>query len=95
MYSKSDEWTARTSTWTSGSGLARMIDGIVNEREDPWPVSFALDGEYGISGVAMTLPVRLGRTGVKTVLDWPLDDEEREGLGRAERYLADIDAATA
>jgi malate dehydrogenase len=87
--------TARTSTWTSGSGLAQMIDAIVNERRDPWPASFALDGEYGISGVAMSLPVQLGRTGVKTVLDWPLDGEEREGLARAERYLADIDVATA
>ena len=87
--------TARTSTWTSGSGLAGMIDAIVNERPDPWPVSFVLEGEYGISGVALTLPVQLGRAGVKTVLDWPLDDEERDGLVRAERYLAEIDVATA
>jgi hypothetical protein len=30
-----------------------------------------------------------------TVLDWPLAQEERDGLARAERYLADIDVATA
>ena len=86
--------TARTSTWTSGTGLARMIDAVINEHPDPWPASFVLDREYGFSGVAMSLPVQLGRQGVRTVLDWPLSEDERDGLARAERYLADIDLAT-
>lgn len=83
--------TSRTSTWTSGNGLARMIDAIVNGCEDPWPASFPLDGEYGISGVALTLPVRLGMQGVEEVLHWPLESEEADGLARAAEFLAKID----
>jgi malate/lactate dehydrogenase len=85
--------TSRTSTWTSGYGIARMVSAISTGGSGPWPAAFALDGEYGISGVALSLPVVLGARGVESVVGWDLAPEESEALRKAADYLADIDAA--
>jgi malate dehydrogenase len=39
-----------------------------------------LAGEYGIDGVAVTVPVTLGAQGASSVLEWELADEERAAL---------------
>ncbi|HLG08600.1 MAG TPA: hypothetical protein VI409_08030 [Gaiellaceae bacterium] len=42
--------SGRSSTWTSGLGVARMVTAIAHGDDAPWPASVVLDGEYGISG---------------------------------------------
>ena len=44
------------------------------------PVSTVLDGQHGISGVALSLPSVVGRGGVHTVLEMPMDDGELAAL---------------
>jgi malate dehydrogenase len=72
--------SGRSSTWTSGHGLARMVDALVQGDDAPWPASVVLRGEYGLDGVAVSVPVSLGPGGVQTVHEWPLADEERAAL---------------
>jgi malate dehydrogenase len=73
----------RTSTWTSGMGLARMVAAIALGEPTPMPASVVLDGEYGLRGVSLTVPVMLGHSGVAEVLEWPVDEDEEQGLLRA------------
>jgi len=68
----------RTTNWTSGLGLARMVRAIANPTEEIWPASVVLDGEYGISGVSVGVPVRLGRHGVEHVHRWDLEPREQD-----------------
>jgi malate/lactate dehydrogenase len=72
--------SGRSSTWTSGHGLARMVDALVQGDDAPWPASVVLRGEYGLDGVAVSVPVSLGPGGVRAVHEWPLADEERAAL---------------
>jgi len=72
--------SGRSSTWTSGHGLARMVDAIVHGDDEPWPASVVLRGEYGLDGVAVSVPVTLGPGGVQAVHEWPLADDERAAL---------------
>jgi malate/lactate dehydrogenase len=72
----------RSSTWTSGAGVARMIAGL-RARADPWPASVVLDGEYGTEGVSVTVPVALGPRGVERIHEWELAADELAGLRRA------------
>jgi malate dehydrogenase len=74
--------SGRSSTWTSGLGVARMALAIVAGAAEPWVASTVLEGEYGISGVAIGVPVRLGG-GAAWVEEWELADEERAGLEAA------------
>jgi malate/lactate dehydrogenase len=72
--------SGRSSTWTSGHGLARMVDALVHGDDTPWPASIVLRGEYGLDGVAVSVPVSLGPGGVQAVHEWPLADAERAAL---------------
>jgi malate/lactate dehydrogenase len=73
--------SGRSSTWTSGHVMARMIAELL---EPPtaqlWPASVVLEGEYGIGGVALTVPVTLGRGGVERIHEWELTDNQSAGL---------------
>jgi malate dehydrogenase len=42
--------SGRSSTWTSGLGVARLIDAIAADRREHFPASVVLEGEYGIEG---------------------------------------------
>jgi malate/lactate dehydrogenase len=72
--------SGRSSTWTSGLGVARMVTAIAQGDAAPWPASVVLDGEYGISGVAVSVPVTLGPTGVERIHEWTLADDDLEAL---------------
>ena len=60
-----------------------MAMAILGDTGDVLPVSAFLDGEYGISGLFLGVPARLGRGGVAEVVELPLSDRERRMLGRA------------
>jgi malate/lactate dehydrogenase len=64
--------SGRSSTWTSGLGVARMVSAVAGDGE-LWPASVVLDGEYGIEGVAVTVPVTIGRAGAGEIHEWDLE----------------------
>ena len=48
-----------------------------------WPASVVLDGEYGIDGVALTVPVTIGRGGAAQIHEWELAPRELDALRAA------------
>jgi malate/lactate dehydrogenase len=73
--------SGRSSTWTSGHGIARMVAALLAPpAPDPWPASVVLAGEYGIEGVALSVPVTLGDGGATQVHEWELTSEQTAGL---------------
>jgi malate dehydrogenase len=85
--------SGRSSTWTSGLGIARMVSAIAVGDDSPWPASVMLDGEYGISGVCLSVPVSLAPGGVAEIHQWELAAPEAAGLQRAADYVRDAVAA--
>jgi malate dehydrogenase len=75
--------SGRSSTWTSGLGITRMVLGIVEDRGELMPASLVLDGEYGTEGVSLSVPVTLGRDGAGAVHDWQLAPDEEAGMRAA------------
>ncbi len=80
--------SGRSSTWTSGVGVASMVDAVATGSDELWPVSLVLEGEYGIEGVALSVPVSLG-DGTAVIHQWPLSPEEQDGLERAAALVQD------
>jgi malate dehydrogenase len=72
--------SGRSSTWTSGRGVARMVEAIRADSGELWPASVVLAGEYGIDAAALGVPVRLGRGGVVELPEWELEPEEAAAL---------------
>jgi malate/lactate dehydrogenase len=79
--------SGRSSTWTSGAGVARMAAALGGDEGELWPASVALDGEYGVEGVCLSVPVTIGRGGLREIHEWELGPAESEGMQRAARFV--------
>jgi malate dehydrogenase len=82
--------SGRTSTWTSGAGVARMVAAIVRDSGELWPASVVLDGEYGVDGLALSVPVSLGRGGVREIHEWTLTPGQAAAFERAAGVVGDV-----
>ncbi len=58
--------------------IAVMADAILKDRKRVIGVSTYLDGEYGLSGIAIGVPVVLGKNGVERILRLELTAETRK-----------------
>ena len=83
--------SGRSSTWTSGLGIARMVSALAGDGE-LWTASVMLEGEYGIDGVSLSVPVRLAAGGAREIEQWPLSEDELSGLRAAAAVVADAAA---
>lgn len=81
--------SGRSSTWTSGLGVARMISAFFSPEGVLWPASVMLDGEYGVGGVSIGVPVTLGPDGVEQIHEWELTDEQRGAFDSAVALVDD------
>jgi malate dehydrogenase len=70
----------RTAGWTSAYGTAIIVDAIKNNTKAVVPCNAVLNGEYGLRGLSMTVPVVLGKNGIEKVQVLQLTPEEKEGL---------------
>jgi malate dehydrogenase len=82
--------SGRTSTWTSGLGVARMVASIAYGRGEMWPASVVLAGEYGIDGVSLSVPVSLGRRGAEGIHEWEITPEEHTALQVAATHVREV-----
>ncbi len=80
--------SGRSSTWTSGLGVARMVAALEGAGE-LWPASVVLEGEYGIEGVAVTVPVTIGRGGAEQIHEWELSPGDLEALRASAEFVRD------
>ncbi len=65
---------------TPGLATIEMAESILKDAKRVLTCSVLLQGEYGISGVFLGVPVILGRQGVERILEFDLLPEEREAL---------------
>lgn len=78
--------SGRSSTWTSGLGVARMVAALAGPGE-LWPASVVLDGEYGIDGVAVAVPVTIGHGGAGRIHEWELSVDELAALHASAEFV--------
>jgi len=67
--------------------IYRMVKAVVEDTKEIIPTSVVLQGEYGISDVAVGVPVKLGKNGVEEIVEFELTDEEKEKLKRSAEIL--------
>ena len=68
-----------TSAWYApGAAAAYVVESILHDQKKIVPCSVYLEGEYGQSDICIGVPVVLGRTGWEKVVDFKLNDAEKE-----------------
>ena len=66
-----------TSAWYApGAAVSALVHSIVCDQNKMFPCSVILEGEYGLSDLAIVVPVILGKNGVKKVVEIKLSDKE-------------------
>ena len=69
--------------YAPSAAAARMVKAIHEDAGEVLPVCAWVDGEYGISGVYLGVPGRLGKGGVTEVVELPLAADELADLHNA------------
>jgi len=70
-----------TSAWYApGAAAAQMVDAIMLDEKRVLPCTALLEGEYGIDGLYMGVPVKVGRGGIEEVVEIDLSADERAAL---------------
>ena len=65
-----------------GRSVARMANAIVNDTKEVLAASAYLEGEYGLSGLCIGVPVKLGKGGVERIYEVKLSDKERDWFNK-------------
>lgn len=61
-----------------GMVLARLTRAILNDENSIFTVSAYLSGEYSYSGIYIGVPALINRSGVRKILEIPLDEDEKK-----------------
>ena len=83
-----------TSAWYApGAAAAQMVDSIMLDEKRVLPCTAYLEGEYGINGLYMGVPVKLGSGGIEAIYELDLSKDEQAMLdasAAAVREVADL-----
>ncbi len=80
-----------TSAWYApGAAVAQMVDSIMLDEKRVLPCTAYLEGEYGIDGLYMGVPVKLGVSGVEEIVELDLDAGEQAALEESAAAVRDV-----
>jgi malate dehydrogenase len=87
---------AGSAYYAPAAAVAEMVDSILLDQRRVLPCAAYCDGEYGIDGLFVGVPVKLGKDGMEEIIEIELSEQEREDLHRSAasvRELVDAMAA--
>lgn len=73
-----------TSAWYAPSAaVVEMVDAIIHDKKKILPVAALLEGEYGVKGLFVGVPARIGAGGVEEIVTVELTDNQRNELQKS------------
>jgi len=80
-----------TSAWYApGAAAAQMVDSIMLDEKRVLPCTAYLEGEYGIDGLYMGVPCKLGPSGIEEIIELDLSDDEQAALKASSEALREV-----
>ena len=80
-----------TSAWYApGAAAAQIVDAIMLDEKRVLPCTAYLEGEYGIDGFYMGVPVKLGRGGIEEVIELELSEDEQTMLNESADAVREV-----
>jgi malate dehydrogenase len=80
-----------TSAWYApGAAAAQMVDSIMLDEKRVLPCTAYLEGEYGIDGLYMGVPVKLGRGGIEEIIELELTEDEQTMLNESADAVREV-----
>jgi malate dehydrogenase len=69
--------------YAPSAGVVQMVDAIILDKQNILPCAAYLDGEYGINGVFVGVPAKLGKNGIEQIIEIKLMPEEEAALKKS------------
>ncbi|HMS70641.1 MAG TPA: malate dehydrogenase, partial [Saprospiraceae bacterium] len=67
-----------TSAWYApGAAAAQMVEAILKDENRIFPVCAKTEGTYGVEDMYLGVPVKLGKGGIKEIIELKLNEEEK------------------
>ncbi len=80
-----------TSAWYApGAAAAQMVEAIIKDENRIFPCCVKLNGQYGLSDLFLGVPVKLGKDGIREVIELQLNDEEKALLDTSADHVRSV-----
>ena len=76
--------------YAPSAAVVEMIDAVFNDRKKILPCAAYLEGEYGIHGLFVGVPAKLGARGVEQIIEIRLTPEEQAALERSANAVKEL-----
>ena len=76
--------------YAPSAAVAQMVDAIILDKKRILPCAAYLKGEYGIDGLYIGVPVKLGASGIEEVIEVELSEEERANLDKSAAAVTEL-----
>lgn len=73
--------------YAPAASIVSMVESILKDKKRVLPCAAYLNGEYGVKGLFIGVPVVLGREGVERVLEVKLNEEERAAFDKTVKHV--------
>jgi len=76
--------------YAPAAAVTEMVESVLKDKKKILPCCTYLNGEYGIKGLCVGVPVKLGRAGVEQILELELTPEESAALNRSAAAVKEL-----
>jgi len=76
--------------YAPASAAVEMAESILKDKKKILPCAAYLDGEYGLKGLFIGVPVKLGANGIEEVIEISLTDDEKAALKKSADAVAEL-----
>jgi len=74
---------AGSAFYAPAASVVEMVEAILKDKKKILPCTAYLEGEYGVHGLYVGVPVKLGRRGIEQIIQIKLTAEEQAALQRS------------
>ena len=76
--------------YAPSAAVAEMVEAILKDKKKILPCAAYLQGEYGINGLYVGVPVKLGAKGIEQIVEIKLTAEEKAGLDKSAAAVKEL-----
>jgi malate dehydrogenase len=82
--------TTGSAYYAPSAAVVEMVEAILKDKKKILPCAAYLEGEYGINGLYVGVPVKLGARGVEQIIEIKLTAEEKAALDKSAASVREL-----
>jgi len=76
--------------YAPSAAAVEMVEAILKDKKKILPCAVYLEGEYGITGLFVGVPVKLGAKGIEQIIEIKLTPEEKTALDKSAASVREL-----